>query len=150
MLQRIQTLFLLLIAILSVVILFLPVQTITSSTETFVISLFGSHSDGIITSTVYLPIGLTLLITVLTLLTIFLYKNRILQMRMCSLIAILSFLLCAALLAPIYVNLKQPGELNVDYSFYTFLPALNIILAFIAKRFIKNDEELVRSADRIR
>ncbi len=46
------------------------------------------------------------------------------------------------------------GELkvatNIGFSFGAFLPIVSAIFAFLAAHFIKKDEQLVRSADRIR
>jgi ABC-type uncharacterized transport system permease subunit len=149
MLQRIQTIFLLLIVILTAILFFVPFQTIISGDEQLSITLYGPHTANV-NSLIFLLISLGLILLTITFATIFLYKKRTLQMKLCSLLAVLSCLLCVVMVSPIYSEVTQDKPLSVNYNFYAFLPALNIILAFIAKRFIKNDEELVRSADRIR
>ena len=86
--------------------------------------------------------------------TIFLYKNRKLQITLCKLN--LLFYLCV-IFTVFYsgenalnyiINLGLEGELN--YKLGSILPIVSTILIFLGSRAIKKDEELVRSADRIR
>lgn len=64
------------------------------------------------------------------------------------LIVSLSMLLTGVLFVFNYTNLS--ADYNVTYSITSALPLVYALLALIARHFIKKDEALVRSADRIR
>ena len=76
MLQRIQTLFLILIVILSTLLLFVPFQHITTSDTFYNVDLKIWAMNSNIHSTIYLPFSLNILIILLSLFTIFKYKNK--------------------------------------------------------------------------
>lgn len=150
MLQRIQTVFLLLITVFSVLQLFVPFQTITTYESTLMLYLSPATYNGSTQAIIHLPLVICLLITLLSLITVFMYKKRSLQMKLCTLIALVSFALTASLFLFTYVKLDNEYETVINYNTAAFIPLINIILAFIAKRFIKKDDDLVKSADRIR
>ena len=150
MLQRLQTLFLLLIVILASLFIFAPFELIKTYQSVYLINLKVWDKAEYIKPIIYLPFSLNILVIVLTLFTIFKFKNRALQMVLCRVIAFISGCIIACLFSFSYINLTEANDAIISYSYITFLPGLNVLLAFIAKRFIKYDEELVKSADRIR
>ena len=92
MLQRIQTVYLLLITVLMVVLLFLPLAIVQSGDQVFTFDVTGIRSMGEQSELVYPFWGLFALaaiISLLALVTVFLYKKRILQIRLCVFNAIL-------------------------------------------------------------
>lgn len=79
------------------------------------------------------------------------YKNRMTQMKL----GILNiFLIAASLGFSIYYMYQGEALLATDhqgaYKVGIFLPALALVMNSMANRFIKRDEDLVRSVDRIR
>ncbi len=86
--------------------------------------------------------------------SIFRYDNRLLQIKLGALNA---FLIMATLGICAYLiynagnllgeNLKNDFK---DFKIGFFLPAIALVLNSLANRFIKKDEDLVRSVDRIR
>jgi hypothetical protein len=44
----------------------------------------------------------------------------------------------------------HPEEIIVAFNFGAILPVLSLICAYLAVHFIKKDDQLVRSADRLR
>lgn len=150
MLQRIQTLFLALIVILSALLFFVPFQRITTSDALHFVDLKVWTLNGNIQPTIYLPFSLNVVIILLTVFTIFKYKNRPLQMNLCRVIAFFSGTLIACFFSLTYIQLIEAKDIVINYSYVAFLPGLNILLVYISKKFIKDDEELVKSADRIR
>lgn len=150
MIQRIQSIFLLLISLITVLCFITPFQLINTYNVCYILNLNISALPDKTNSYIYLPFILNCIILLFTLFSIFLFKKRKLQMRLCSLIAILSGFLSFFFLSPLYIQIKDDHNALVNYTYSTFLPFVNIVFAFIAKRFIKNDEELVKSADRIR
>jgi len=133
MIQRIQTIYLLLIACLMSVVVFVPVaETLSEIGE-------------------WCLLGVSTIVAVLSCVTVFLYKNRKKQIRFCRLITGLLFLFYLILFLS---NLSFPLNLSFlqDYGFrYTVcFPLIALLFGFLAIKGIKKDEKLVRSADRLR
>ena len=87
----------------------------------------------------------------LALLAIFLYNNRPLQVRLGYLTIVMSILLpvVAFLLVFLEPAQKEQSALYED-GLGIYLPILALILSILAIRFIKKDDKLVRSMDRLR
>lgn len=91
---------------------------------------------------------LFLVSAVLSLLTIFLFKNRKLQMRLNGMNILLNILLIGYLTFSVS---KLPGGFSdSEKGIGLLIPFVSIILLFVANRFIKKDEKLVKSVDRFR
>jgi hypothetical protein len=137
MIQRVQSLFLLLVVILSVVLFMgLPVLVrMPSATEV-------GLSQSAILQIMNAATG------ILAFVAIFLFKRRNLQIRAASLGMLITCVLIA-LLFFMSDTMAAPDE-TIHYKAGSYLPLLQLLFLFIAIRFIKKDEELVRSADRLR
>ena len=98
-------------------------------------------------------IGAILVVCIgLTIFTILKFNNRPLQIKIGL---INNTLVCAAILLMSYVGIPKSqallGTENLGTNgFGMFLPLATIILIMIANRFIKKDETLIKSIDRIR
>lgn len=154
MIQRIQTLYLLIIVALLVVMLFVPLAWFASEAGMFNLYAFSLQSaDGSFAqSTVYLGI-LLVLSALLPLLTIFLYRRRLLQIRLC--VVEMVFLVGTVIMEAIYYFLSRRvfSELalhNQGFKPAIVLPIVALFFTFLAAQAIFRDEMLVRSADRIR
>lgn len=91
---------------------------------------------------------LFLVSAILSLLTIFLFKNRKLQMRLNGLNILLNILLIGYLAFSVS---KLPGGFSdSEKGIGLFVPFVSIVLLFVANRLIKKDEKLVKSVDRFR
>lgn len=152
MIQRIQTVYLLIVTMLTGAVLFLPTADFYSLQEgVFELNYKGliGENGTLITSTW----NITLLMAVVLLLSftsIFFYKKRILQIRI-IIFNIVLMLGYYALLA--YWIFKIKGSLTdaeVSLSLIASFPLINIILSYLAVRAIGKDEALVRSLDRLR
>lgn len=86
-----------------------------------------------------------LLSALLSIVTIFLYTKRKLQAMMCLLIIVLNVIWYVLLAV---MPQLTGGELALEWG--AVLPAISIILTFMARKGILADEKLVRSLDRIR
>jgi len=90
-----------------------------------------------------------LLIPLVSFITIFIFKNRKLQMKITEgligliIIMIIVLAVCSFYMIRNYNAVFSPG---IDL----ILPVLMLICAFLAYRGIRKDEELVRSFDRLR
>jgi len=137
MIQRIQTLYLLLVAFISSVLPFVfPLwkdefskNPVFFMENTYYVILFG-------------------LSFTLSLFSIFKYKKRQNQFVLNRLNILLNLILLGLFA---YRSLMLSGEeISSEKGIGIFLPILIIILLVLANRAIKKDEELVKSADRLR
>ncbi len=96
-------------------------------------------------------LGLSILSALISFVAIFLYKNRGMQGRITGGAVLCSALLAALLGVSTYQlmgNLPTGG--SVQYQAGLALPAVSLLLQWLAGRSIKKDEALVRSVDRLR
>lgn len=136
MIQRIQTLYLLLAAGISAGLIFVFHLWTTNEGVKF-------HAQD---DMVYL--GLFLGSAVLSLISIFMYKNRQTQFVLGRLNMILNVILLGFF---VYQSLNVSGEADVsEKGIGVLLPVLSIVLLVLANRAIKKDEDLVKSVDRLR
>ncbi len=87
---------------------------------------------------------------ILVIVTIFLYKNRVLQLRVNA----FAFLANLALLGIVFwqtdiISTKLKVTTNYEIA-GTLLPLVTIILLFLVNKAIRKDERMVRAADRLR
>lgn len=136
MLQRIQTLYLLLAVLVSAGLI-------------FVLHLWVTNADVVIyAKDNVLYLGLFLGSAVLSLVSIFKYKNRKSQFMLGRLNMILNFILLGFF---VYQSLNVSGETAVsEKGIGMFLPIVSIVLLALANKAIKKDEDLVKSVDRLR
>ena len=155
MIQRKQTLFLLLAIIAYAVCLFLPIASVEPKAmgiDTLIYNLGLVSDGGIKVSNTLLPLFLDLVVCVaLALVTIFKYKNRKAQMSLCSITMLFSLLWYIDYVL-IYLGMIPVAEVEgaMEVKFAACLPFISIILVALAKMGIHDDEKLVKAADRIR
>lgn len=161
MLQRIQTVFLLLIALFMGATLILPLWVHDPQDEgmRFLLNAFYyqeiSKTPNVqsVEEIVYFPFSivacLALASLVVTIIEISKFKNRLLQMKLGALNSLLmaGTIGCAVYFATDLMSAKQ---VQGSYGIGLFMPAVAMICNVIANRFIRKDERLVRSVDRIR
>ncbi len=149
MLQRKQTAFLALAALFLLALFLFPVYSFEKDTEQ---QLFYIYGTGQLNPDYFATIALNVFSIFLLLAIIFLYKNRKQQMLFCK----IATLLIAALVVAIFYfaeNAKSLPELvgyTAEMRPALVCPLAALVLVILANRFIKKDEELVRSADRLR
>jgi hypothetical protein len=167
MIQRIQSLFLVVATLLIVLLTVLPTGVIYTSADANGISMMYSYNafvikeaipDGkVVLSCAYIGI---LLITsaLLSFVTIFLYKNRLKQIRWATAamylyiitIVLMTFIFPELIFKKVLGGNRKP---DLIYNHQWLLIALMIgtaLLLFFAKKFIIKDEKRVREADRLR
>lgn len=143
MIQRIQTVYLILASIVSGGLIFVFNLWNTIKQKIFVVDLFSRE----IIALKIIPF-LFLFSAVLSIMAIFLFKNRKLQFVIGRIIILVNFILLGLL---IYVSLTLSGETSVsEKGIGMFLPVLAILFIVLANKAIKKDEDLVKSADRLR
>lgn len=149
MIQRVQTLFLFGITILSSLLIFIPFKEYREADSSYLLCLMPGCLSTMVKPFIYVPMVLNFVILALSLFTIFKYKNRKQQMKFSQLLMVLSALLIGSLFVMDFIK-GSSTTMVADYKIASFFPIINAVLAFLARMFIKKDEELVRSADRIR
>lgn len=136
MLQRIQSIYLLIVAGISGGLIYV-FQLWTTADETA----FYAKDDS-------LYLSLFLGSTALALVTIFKYKNRKSQFVLGRLNIILNFILLGLF---VYRSLNLSGETIVsEKGIGILLPIFSIVFLVLANKAIKKDEDLVKSVDRLR
>jgi len=158
MIQRIQSVFLLLAAAALVAMFFtsISVHTFRGLEVPFVLLERVSAeqiSAGMMINIWPLMSGVILLI-LLSLISIFLFKNRPLQMRMVMISALLNILLIIGVfwMANALSSRLDPEAIDhqVAYQFGAYLPVVSLLFFILAHRGIKKDEKMVRAASRLR
>lgn len=151
MLQRIQTVYMALAVILLVLCCCMPLATFEPAgmgLSSVMYSLVLINGDGAIES--YMPATLLVLVVIAEILSVYAmlgYKNRRSQILFCSFAVCFELLWIAAYAALVYfLKADATPHLAIAASF----PLIAVLLTLMARRAIKKDEELVRSADRIR
>ncbi|NAS32486.1 DUF4293 family protein [Flavobacteriaceae bacterium R38] len=136
MLQRIQTLYLLITAIIAGGLIFLLNLWVTVDGEI----IYAKNE--------ILFLGLFESSALLAMITIFLFKNRKLQFVLNRLNIILNFILLGIFVVR---SLSISGESNIsEKGIGMLLPIISIVFLVLANKAIKKDEDLVKSVDRLR
>ena len=152
MIQRIQTVFLLLSAILSGLLLFGNLLEVSADGNIFQLTLSEflqiAPKHETISSFYYLTV-IVAIACVLSFFAIFLYKKRKLQMRICMFAVILMFGVTLLLTYNIFSIYSTPNQV-ISYSIKITYPPLIIIFLLLAYRGIFRDELLIRSLNRLR
>lgn len=155
MIQRIQTLYLLVIVVLSVFGFFMPMATLLSaeSAEVYKLTFKGlleqTAAANVLVQNIWALSFLMAVSPAIALVSIFLFKNRLLQIRL----QIINIIFYAGfyLLLFIYVwQFVQKFQLDWTIHIVTAFPLINIILSVLAIRAIGKDEALVKSLNRLR
>lgn len=146
MIQRIQSIFLFLAGGASFGVLGLPFATTEksqASSTLFADSVFNTQ-DNIALMVFFGIAGL------LAIIDIFMYNNRQLQIRL-GMFAFIANIIGLILGIFLFFNdMQSINTDNIDDGLGAYLPIVAGILLLFAIRFIRKDEKLVRSADRLR
>lgn len=152
MIQRIQTIWLLLAAITISFLLFIPMVTTTVGNVEYRVLATGLYQKtGEVSKQIesYLPLLIsTIAAAAMCLVNIFNFKNRTTQKRliMANVVLIIGLSFWCSQYAK-----KIPGGLETaNYNVGMFLPVIAILFCILAIRGINNDDKLIRSADRLR
>lgn len=136
MLQRVQTLYMVL-SILSMVLLYFMFPEVQDEAGTVLIQPKEPLVFGLIFGSV-----------LITLISIFKFKKRIQQFVLNRVGILLNFVLLGVF---VYRSLTVPGETLVsEKGIGVLLPIISIVFLVLANKAIKRDEDLVKSVDRLR
>lgn len=156
MIQRKQSLFLLLAVVASILIFFFPLANFIGVKDSIILYVQSVHSlvpdKGFPNSLDFvLPLlAANIFVIIFSFLTIFLYKNRKRQMHIIKL-NILVEVLFIGLFFLYYVGaLQHTSGGVVEYKAGIFMPLISLVFLILAHYGVLHDEKLVRNADRLR
>ncbi len=152
MIQRVQTIYLLAATSLMFTFLFGTLATFSSADQIYTMSVFNIKTvDGATILGMPYLVVITALTTLLPLVNIFLFKKRMLQIRLCVVEIILA--LGTLIIAGVYYYLaNRIFGVDADSSLriISALPLVAIFFDYLALKAIFKDELLIKSLDRIR
>lgn len=157
MIQRIQSVFLLLASISLALTFFFPMAEFIGMEDSLMLYVYKVQSLVPGSSNVYdiwfiMPLlAIVSLVIIFSLVTIFMYKNRIGQLKV---IRFMMFLI-AAMIGIVFLYYydilatasgAEPNFIQVG----AFAPLASLVFLYLAYRGVVKDEKLIRSADRLR
>lgn len=159
MIQRVQSLFLLGVAICLTTTLFFPVWEKRDSDTDYGVTLevFFTEANSVDQPVTreYFPTAILGILAAIgigvAIIEIFKYRSRLSQLKLG---ALNSLVMAGFLGLSVYFTFHMEKIVSVpdegEYGFGMYLPALALILNILANRFIRKDDALMRSVDRIR
>lgn len=144
MIQRVQTVYLLLSGFLSGgAIFFLNLWKNEEGIPFYIVTAFSQSNLWLKTALILFVIS-----TLLAFIAIFKFKSRKTQFVLGRLIILINFILLGFF---VYFSQNLSGEIKIsEKGIGLLIPILVIVLTALANRAIKKDEALVKSADRLR
>ncbi|NNE15120.1 MAG: DUF4293 domain-containing protein [Saprospiraceae bacterium] len=145
MIQRIQSLFLLIASAGFWSLFKLPFAASSQTTTPF-------FEDQLLTINDHTALlVLTILGGIITLGSIFLYNNRGLQIRLGILNIIFSIFLAAVAAWLVFSNASSlDTSVEISDKIGLYMPVLSLIMVILANVFIKKDQDFLKSSDRLR
>lgn len=156
MIQRKQTLFLVVVIIASVLMFFFPLANFIGIKDSLILNIYSVKSlvpDKIFPNGLVfvLPIlSADLFVIVFSLITIFLFKNRKRQLHIIRLNILVEVLFIAMFFFYYVGSLEKLTGGTANYQAGIFMPLIATIFLVLAYFGVMKDEKLVRSADRLR
>ncbi|MBC8457439.1 MAG: DUF4293 domain-containing protein [Bacteroidales bacterium] len=157
MIQRIQTIFLVLAVISGALLFYFPLaeyyHELYGNYKFFVTELKSMDPDPKITTSIWFTSPLWLIAgasIILTLISIFLYKNRLTQLRLVAFNILLNIGLVVLVFIIYSSKITELTQIEPAYQIGIFLPLISLVFLILANRFIRKDEALVKAADRLR
>lgn len=146
--QRIQSVYLLIAVILMAIFAFFPALSFQLGDRTFVYGALEAGKVGV-THIDPLMLMLVVLISLLAFIDIFLFKNLQCQMTVCFVDIIIGLAVLVAIGIQAFVVGGREGVV-VTWQWYLALPVLSLIFLMLAHKAMSNDKKKLRDADRLR
>ena len=158
MIQRIQSIYLFLAAVLSAFTLWCPLARFSSNVAkggyyllySLKLSAYGTEPLAGNATTPWGIAAFSAISALLPLITIFLYKNRKKQMAWCKLSLASIVLFYVSYAAYSYSYSQELANTQFAVSWIAVFPIIAFVAIVLAMKGIKKDEDLIRAADRIR
>ena len=150
MLQRIQTIFLLLASACMLVSSVTPLANLTFNNDPVTFQAMGFYQNGEIIFNTWGLFAVGAISSILALFTVFLFQKRMLQIRLTVMNIILMIGFYGFFLFLIFARNPQADTTFEKIGIGLIMPLIAIIFSFLAIRKIGEDEALVRSLNRLR
>ena len=154
MLQRIQTVYLLLFALCSILFCLYPVFKMQATDGIYTLSVIKTSFQTNVNPTVlnynYPLIIISLLMVLINAIAIFRYDQRMMQLKLINIMFLLFLLLSGVILYDYKQLMNIAGTQSSSLNRIIIFMPIEIILLLLARNGIKKDEKLVRSSDRLR
>ena len=153
MIQRIQTIYLLVVALIMTIPLYIPIAQLLIPNDanynfyTYGVVLIGENN--LLQAHYWALLIMNIFMIGVPLVNVFLFKKRFLQLRLC----IVEIILLVGAMILMWYHIHQFSvQMNADilYKFSLILPVICIIFTYLAMRGIFKDIKLLKSLDRIR
>jgi Domain of unknown function (DUF4293) len=159
MIQRIQSIYLTAVFLISVFLYFLPVSAHLANETTngvyYKMDMFSIYKIEGSVQTVVQPVSFNAafngVMGLIALVCLFQFKKRPLQLKLCNVLMLLG--ICFFALLFYETDRMIPGDAGNYKTIYLpgiYLAVVQVVFVFLAKQAIKKDDALVRSVDRIR
>ncbi len=164
MIQRIQSLFLLIAFIAMILLFFFPIASITEYTQVksealetdyYELSATGFNDPSPtsipqLSGYTFVPLIILIIMELILIsYTIFRYKNRMHQLKLVKMGIFINIILVAGVFLN-YPKLFITSQIEIEPGLGVYFPLISLMFLVIAYRFILKDEKLVKSADRLR
>ncbi len=158
MIQRIQSIFLLLAILALGLMAYFSIANFYSNTAIYTLNVLHFTSltpDAVIPfpQWFFIPVTATVaLIVLLDVIALFSFKKRIRQIKLIQVAIFLNVVFIVGILFYYIPEIEKVTKTQVDYhkAIGIYLPLVSLIFNVLAQRFVRKDEALVRSADRLR
>ncbi|HAW52449.1 MAG TPA: hypothetical protein DCX54_09015 [Flavobacteriales bacterium] len=155
MIQRVQTIYLLISLMSCFILLYIPMGTVAGHGEiSYYLNGFSVSGEEDVFYSTYFLSGMLVVIMLLQAISVFDFKNRKRQVILVQISLILLLGLTVGIL--MYPDISEvpvqisSDEFKIDYNWWILFMILPWVLTYLAIRAIKRDEALVRSTERMR
>jgi len=157
MIQRIQSLFLAIAAIAAILMFFFPIADFYSETlgnyKLLATGLKCMDPDPKIHTSIWFAAPILVFVlasVVLSLVTLSQFRNRPVQIKLLAFNILITIVLVITIFLFYMSSVEKLTGIIPTYEFGAFCPLINLLFLILANRFIRKDESLVKSADRLR
>ena len=158
MLQRIQTLYLAIVAIACALLFFFPLANyyneFQGNYKFFIYGIRCMDPEPKVVFNLFFTIPLIFLVVascIMAVSTILLFKNRPLQIRLCAFNMLTNIVLIMVIFFFYAPRIKTMTMIEPEYNYHGMaLPLVSLLFLIFASRAVRKDEALVKSADRLR
>ena len=156
MIQRKQTVFLLLAVIASALTFFFPLADFIGEKGSYIMfihkinDLVPDSSNSYSLNFILPLLSANSFVIIFSLISIFLFKNRKAQMKIIKLNILLEVVLIGLFFLYYVDVLEKASGALASYKAGVFMPMISLVFLVLAYRGVMQDERLVRSADRLR
>ncbi len=158
MIQRIQSLFLVLAMVALILLSVFPMAMFYSQTGVYELNVFGLESltpgnEIPFVWWFFIPLpALAGIVLILDLIALLSFKKRTRQITLTHAAIFLNIVFVVGLMFYYIPAIEENTTTTVNYrdSLGIYLPLISLVFTLLAQRYIKKDEKLVRSVDRLR